>query len=159
MKKGEDKKNKDKSGSFMLLEILVVITIFIGGCILILYCQNISFNENDDEIKSDNANEDKEIYESNYQFDTEVTTSGVKFYDIYCYWDGSNTHFTYKVTNTTNKNIKVSNYKMVLYDNFSEITRIMYPYLGLELVPGEVYEGSVSTIDDLSEVNKLEISL
>ena len=100
------------------------------------------------------------IYNKNKSFTKEQTIKGVTFTNIKCYYNGEDSLISYIITNKTDKEIDLKNYKILVKDkNGTVITNIFIDF-SKKLTPKEKmkYKNSVVGVD-LSNAYSMELKL
>lgn len=143
MKNNSKKRHNKKTIRIIVIVLLCLLVIF--GLIKII-------------TKKDN--QDNLIYNNNKNFLNDHKVFGIVFKDFKCTYDGNNSLITYKIVNTTNKNINLYNYKIVIKDkNKNVLTTIEFSYNDI-LLPDKEIEISNSVVGvDLSDARYMNLKL
>ncbi len=141
------KKGKIKKKNLTILTIGLIIIILIP---LIIYNNR---NTNNNKIK-------KIIYNKNKSFTKEQTIEGIIFSDIKCSYDGKNSLISYNITNQTDKEINLKNYKVLVKDKKGTIITNIFIDFNRKIPPKEkmTYKNSIVGVD-LSNAHSMELKL
>ena len=132
-------------------KITVLISIILIFLISIIYYSNNNTNNNN--IK-------KIIYNKNKSFTKEQTIEGIIFSDIKCLYDGKNSLISYNISNQTDQDINLNNYKVLVKDKKGTIITNIFINFSKKIAPKEkmIYKNSVVGVD-LSDAYSMELKL
>lgn len=130
----------------------ILITLFI--CIIIIiptiYYKN----------KNTNNNIKKIIYNKNKSFTKEHNIEGITFTNIKCSYDGKDSLISYIITNKTDKDIDLKDYKVLVKDKKGTVITNIYVDFNKKLKPNEQKQYRNSIVDvDLSKAYSMELKL
>ena len=110
--------------------------------------------------KKTNNNIKKIIYNTNKSFIKEHNIEGITFTNIKCSYDGKDSLIKYTITNKTDKDINLKDYKVLVKDKKGTIITYIYVDFNKKLKPKEQkqYRNSVVGVD-LSKAYSLELKL
>ncbi|MEE3342460.1 MAG: hypothetical protein VZS44_00005 [Bacilli bacterium] len=135
---------KTKNKKIIALLILIIIIILIPI---------IKYNNKDNNIK-------KITYNKNKSFIKEHNIEGITFTNIKCSYDGKDSLISYTITNKTDKDIDLKDYKVLVKDKKGTIITYIYVDFNKKLKPKEQkqYRNSVVGVD-LSKAHSMELKL
>ena len=111
-------------------------------------------------ISNNKKEENKLIYNKNESFTKEQIKEGVTFKNIECYYDGNDSMISYIISNQTNEEIDLKNYKIYVKDKKGTIITNIYVDFSKKLAPKEEmkYKNSIVGVD-LSNAYSMELKL
>ena len=100
------------------------------------------------------------IYNKNKTFTKEQTNEGITFKNIECYYDGNDSMISYIISNQTDKEIDLKNYKVYVKDKKGTVITNIYVDFSKKIAPKEEikYRNSVVGVD-LSNAYSMELKL
>lgn len=135
---------KNKKKKILIVSIITII--------LIIIIYNV-FN-------NDKGTVNKLIYNKNKSFTKEQLKDGVTFKNIKCYYDGKDSMISYIISNQTDKEIDLKNYKVYVKDKKGTVITNIYVDFSKKLAPKEEmqYRNSIVGVD-LSNAYSMELKL
>lgn len=135
---------KNKKKKILIISIILIV--------LIIIIYNI-FNNDKSEVN-------KLIYNKNKSFTKEQLKDGVTFKNIKCYYDGKDSMISYIISNQTDKEIDLKNYKVYVKDKKGTVITNIYVDFSKKLAPKEEmqYRNSIVGVD-LSNAYSMELKL
>ena len=127
---------------------------------ILIICGAIAFFAIIIYISTNKEEENKLIYNKNKTFTKEQVKQGVTFKNIECYYDGKDSMISYIISNQTDKEIDLKNYKVYVKDKKGTVITNIFVDFSKKLAPKEEmkYRNSVVGVD-LSNAYSMELKL
>ena len=151
-KKKELSKKKNNKINPLLIPIIIIIILIIGFKLLPTQKKENKTNLSKETTTIEKHNTNEKVIE-------DKTINNIKFTDIDCVYDGNYSIITYKIINTGNTTVNLSEYELIVKDKEGNIITNILPDIDKNLQPNEEYETGNTINMDLSKAYSIEIQI
>ncbi|MBR3161882.1 MAG: hypothetical protein IKF19_04045 [Bacilli bacterium] len=126
-------------------------------CLIIIIILSSTFLNN---RKNNSDNIKKIIYNKNKSFNKEQTIKGITFSDIECSYDGKDSLISYTISNQTDEDINLKNYKILVKDKKGMVITNIFIDFDKTMKPKQKKRNRSLVVEvDLSKAHSMDLQL